>query len=196
MKCFILEFEFTRLNDQHCLPLSPSKVIKETTKDNLTLPMIDLFLNESKREDLKQVEEVLKDVMNANFPVEEIGKNFSSLFNLLWHSSLPCHSAEDSPGSEHLLKRCLLYGQEVDCANLFKPVPTDMGICCSFNHKNVLRDSEFLQLLKRKQKIFNRTGNDDDGTYLAEIGRGRGLQVFVDQHSNRVTAGSILSTSK
>ena len=142
------------------------------------------------------MEEVLKDVMNANFPVKEIGKNFSSLFNLLWHSSLPCHSRDGIPGSEHLLKKCLLYGQEVDCAKLFRPVPTDMGICCSFNHKNVLRDSEFLQLLKRKQKILNRTDDNADEVHLAEIGLRKGLQVFVDQHSNRVTAGSVLSTSK
>ena len=119
----------------------------------------------------------------------------SAACSTLWQSSLPCHSAEDSPGSEHLLKRCLLYGQEVDCANLFRPVPTDMGICCSFNHKNVLRDSEFLQLLKRKQEVFKRADKYDE-IHLAEIGLGKGLQVFVDQHSNRVTAGSILSTSK
>ena len=50
---------------------------EEATDGNFTLPMIDLFLNESKREDLKQMEKILKDLMHANFPVEEIGKNFS-----------------------------------------------------------------------------------------------------------------------
>ena len=40
--------------------------------------------------------------------------------------------------------------------------------------------------------------NDDDDEFIhhAEIGTNKGLQVFVDQHSNRVTAGSIYSTSK
>ena len=189
----ISEVELGQMNDQYCQSLSQSTV--HGTKDNFTLPMIDLFLNESKRENLKKMEKIMKDIMNANFPVEEIGKNFSSLFHLLWPSSLPCHSAEDSPGSEHLLKKCLLYGQEVDCANLFKPVPTDMGICCAFNHKNVLRDSEFLQLLKKKQEVFKRADKYDE-IHLAEIGLGKGLQVFVDQHSNRVTAGSVLSTSR
>ena len=49
---------------------------------------------------------------------------------------------------------------------------------------------------KRKHKILNKTDNNADETHLAEIGLRKGLQVFVDQHSNRVTAGSVLSTSK
>ena len=121
-------------------------------------------------------------------------KKFSSLFNLLWYSSLPCHSNDGSPRSEFLLKKCLLHGSEVDCTKIFKPIPTDMGICCSFNHQNMLKDSEFSQLLKNKQN-----GNDDYDDkiiHLAEIGGNMGLQVFVDQHSNRVTAGSISSATK
>ena len=38
--------------------------------------------------------------------------------------------------------------------------------------------------------------DDDEFIHHAEIGTNKGLQVFVDQHSNRVTAGSIYSTSK
>ena len=38
--------------------------------------------------------------------------------------------------------------------------------------------------------------DDDEFIHHAEIGINKGLQVFVDQHSNRVTAGSIYSTSK
>ena len=195
MNALISELELTQTNNQYLyLLLNRTKQIKDKTEDNFTLPMIDFFLNESNREDLKQMDKVMKDIINANFPVEEIGKNFSSLFNLLWHSSLPCYSTV--AGSDYLLKKCLLYGQEVDCANLLRPVTTDMGICCSFNHNNVLRDSEYLHLLRRKQEVLKGTDNDDYETHLAEIGLGKGLQVFVDQHSNRVTAGSVLSTSK
>ena len=56
-----------------------------------------------------------------------------------------------------------------------------------------MKDSEFLQLLLRKQGV--KTEEDED-SHLAEIGIGRGLQVFVDQHSNRITASSVLSASK
>ena len=56
-----------------------------------------------------------------------------------------------------------------------------------------MKDSEFLQLLLRKQGV---KVEENEDTHFAEIGIGRGLQVFVDQHSNRITAGSVLSASK
>ena len=107
----------------------------------------------------------------------------------------------EAPGSEHLLQKCVLHGKEVDCAKLFKPVPTDTGICCAFNNKNVLRDSEYSRLLRRRQsedKILDGDDEEEDEEHIhrAEIGVKKGLQVFIDQHSNRVTAGSVLSTSK
>ena len=168
----------------------------ESDKSGMQMPMIDSFLNKSKRGDLQHMEEIIKKTMHANFPTEELGQNFSTLFNLLWNSKLPCHkNNEESP---YLLKKCVLHGQEVECSKLFKPLPTDMGICCSFNHKNVLKDSEFQQLLQHKQmnRQMNSKIENEDQTYLAEIGVGRGLQVFVDQHSNRISAGSVLSASR
>ena len=126
-----------------------------------SLPAIDVFLNKTTRANLKLIEEVMRNLSRANFPVNEIGKNHSSLFNLLWHSSQPCHS-----GPDHLLKKCLLHGKEVDCSKLFKPVPTDMGVCCSFNHRNVLKDSEFSKLLKEKQNI---SGEDSQSKHLFQI---------------------------
>ena len=194
MNALISELELTQTNNQYLYLLqNRTKQIKDKTEDNFTLPMIDFFLNESNREDLKQMDKVMKDIINANFPVEEIGKNFSSLFNLLWPSSLPCHAPGPAPGSAHLLQRCVLHGQELDCARLFRPVATDRGICCSFNHRNVLRDSSFSRLLRSKQ---HGGGDGDDELHLTDIGKTMGLQVFVDQHSNRVSAGSVSATSK
>ena len=140
------------------------------------------------------MQKIMIDLIKANFPFDQIGQNFPSLFNLLWHSNLPCTNKDDNPGSEYLLKKCLLHGEEVDCASIFTPVPTDLGICCSFNHRNVLRDSEFSRILKMKQNI--KVEDAEDEIYLAEIGEAMGLQVYVDQHSNRVTAGSVFSTSR
>ena len=77
-------------------------------------------------------------------------------------------------------------------------MPTDLGICCSFNHQDVLRQSEFSQLLRTKREdVAKKVGEDDgDKVQLAEIGVRRGLEVYVDQHSNRATAGSVSSPSK
>ena len=98
---------------------------------------------------------VMRTITKANFPVKEIGKNFTNLFNLLWNSYLPCHNKDSIAGSEYLLKKCILHSQEVECSHLFKPMPTDQGICCSFNQRTVLKDSEFSRLLREKQKASN-----------------------------------------
>ena len=156
------------------------------------LPMIDVFLNKTKRANLVLMEEIMKNLTRSSFPMEDIGKNFSSLFNLLWNSNLPCFNNSKNPTNNFLLKKCMLYGKEQDCSKLFKPVPTDSGICCSFNQKDILKETEFSKLLKVKQ---NRE-SENETLYHAEIGVNKGLQLFVDQHSNRVTAGSVLSSSK
>ena len=57
----------------------------------------------------------------------------------------------------------------------------------------VLRDSSFSRLLRSKQ---HGGGDGDDELHLTDIGKTMGLQVFVDQHSNRVSAGSVSATSK
>ena len=154
--------------------------------------MIDVFLNKTKRANLDLMEAVMRNITRSTFPMDEIGKNLTSLFNLLWNSNLQCFKSMKDPKAQYLLKKCTLYGKEQDCSRLFRPVPTDSGICCSFNQKNILRDSDFAKLLKIKQ---NRE-DEDEALYHAEIGVGKGLQIFVDQHSNRVTAGSVMSTSK
>ena len=195
-ECHVLISELDDEQSNENLCQSQTNTTNKTSNDqgiNINLPTIDLFLNKNKRKDFQQMEKILKDIMHANFPVKEIGKNFSSLFNLLWHSNLPCHRKDNIPGSEYLLKKCVWHGKKMNCSKLFKPIPTDIGVCCSFNHKNVMKDSEFLQLLLRKQGV--KTEEDED-SHLAEIGIGRGLQVFVDQHSNRITASSVLSASK
>ena len=163
---------------------------------NPDFPLIDLFLNNQTRGDFKKMQEVMKNYVQDNFPFDQIGENFTALFHLLWPSSLPCHAPGHAPGSAHLLQRCLLHGQELDCARLFRPVPTDRGVCCSFNHRDVLRDSSFSRLLRSKQHGDYGEGDDGDGLHLTDIGKTMGLQVFVDQHSNRVSAGSVSATSK
>ena len=55
------------------------------------LPPIDLFLNRAKRANLLLMEEAMRQQTQSSFPLDQIGKNFTSLFNLLWNSNLPCY---------------------------------------------------------------------------------------------------------
>ena len=49
-------------------------------------PLIDMFFNKTKRKDMQRLKEIMKDLLQANFPFEEIGKNFPSLFKFIWYS--------------------------------------------------------------------------------------------------------------
>ena len=75
------------------------------------------------------MQEVMRTYVQDNFPFDQIGENFTALFHLLWPSSLPCHAPGPgpAPGSAHLLQRCVLHGQELDCARLFR--------CCAVLHR-------------------------------------------------------------
>ena len=131
------------------------------------LPIIDLFLNPEKRARLKATENKMRELSRSNFPSEEIGRNLTSLFNLLWNSNLPCFGRPDDSGG-YLLKKCFLYGQEMDCRQLFKPVPTDSGICCAFNHRQLLRDSQYSHLLRIKQSQESHQGHPGEHGASAE----------------------------
>ena len=191
-KCNLNTDQSSFTSEKECdKDLSGGILNAQNDSSSADLPLIDVFLNKEKRKDLNATEKVMKDLMMANFPLQEIGRNLSSLFSLLWPSSLPCHST--APGSAHLLKRCVLHGEEVNCTKLFKPVPTDLGICCAFNARNVLRDSEFSRLLQTKQSL---DPAEEGEIHTVEVGQGMGLQVVVDQHSNRVTAESVTAMSR
>ena len=93
---------------------------------------------------------------------------YPGLFRLLWHSGLPC-SPSTSPSSPHLLRcsgehhlgcrRCSWQGKVVNCSDIFTPVITDMGVCCSFNIKtDILKDSPYKDLVEEMQVQVTETG--------------------------------------
>ena len=170
-----------------------SNVLEDFKLIDKDLPIIDMFLNPAKRSGLKATEDRMRKLAKSHFPSAEIGRNLTSLFNLLWNSNLPCFGQAGDTGG-FLLKKCFLYGEERDCRELFRPVPTDSGICCAFNHRQQLRDSQYSRLLKTKQRE-ERAGENSWG-FPASVGVAKGLKLIIDQHSNLVTAGSVLATSK
>ena len=113
-----------------------------------------------------------RNVTLSNFPLDQIGKNFTSLFNLLWNSNLPCYNNDDRPGSHHLLKRCFLYGKERKCSEaifflndflwIFSPYLVIQA--SPYRHRNLLRlQSEeyssrlWIFKIAEKETTFKRT---------------------------------------
>ena len=79
-------------------------------------------------------------------------------------------------------------GQEVNCADYFSKVPTDLGMCCAINVENNLKESEYTQLIKTMQNI---TENDEKKSVPATEGINNGLSIVLDLHSASESLGSI-----
>ena len=66
-------------------------------------------------------------------------RSYKSLFSSLWYSSLPCFDVRNisaqKDGERSMLKYCEWQGKQVPCSAVFTSVPTDRGMCCSFNAK-------------------------------------------------------------
>ena len=105
----------------------------------------------------------------------------------------------DSTG---MLKSCIWKGQEYQCNLLFQNVPTDQGMCCSFNMKKaeeMFKESQYQKLVQKMQEEdFNQSIplnakikiiSDDELT--PEAGRNKGLQLVLDAHAEKVSGGTI-----
>jgi hypothetical protein len=59
----------------------------------------------------------------------ELTNHFENHFGLLWSSSLPCFDVQnitsDLDGEKAILKSCFWKGRKINCAAIFKKVPTD-----------------------------------------------------------------------
>ena len=77
---------------------------------------------------------------------------FRHLFEILWSTQLPCF---DAKGTRSMLKACMWKGMKVPCSAIFKTMPTDRGMCCSFNLKaasKLFTNREFVQSVEKMQK--------------------------------------------
>ena len=79
-----------------------------------------------------------------------------------------------------MTRHCSWLGKEVNCSDIFTPVVTDSGICCVFNVKNTLKESEYSRLVTEMQGPKNMVELQN-----AVSGFERGLQVIIDQNSDR-----------
>ena len=127
------------------------------------VPVIDLFLNPARSEELKEIKKQSPrrekhtkvtsiTISDHLFSQEELSRAFPNLFRLLWKSTLPCYpSNTSSPGSAHMLRECWWQGEQIDCSKIFTPVITDTGVCCAFNLRTGLKESIYRQLVEKIQ---------------------------------------------
>ena len=162
------------------------------------MPLIDIFLNPQKNESKTQLIANEKNLSSEYFKNANMSTLFPELFQLLWYSSLPCTDAElqgvlgqaDLQGvlGETMIRSCQVGGKEVNCADYFSKVPTDLGMCCALNVEKSLKESEYTQLVETMQDI---SGSVEKKTVAASEGINNGLSVVLDLHSNLESFGSI-----
>ena len=173
---------------------------KRSIKDRwLDRPLIDLFFNPERSSEKSEVIKNKTEELHYWFSSGNFSKAYPDLFRLMWYSSLPCFKM---PGinSHNMLQSCEWQGQRVSCFDIFKMFPTDLGMCCAFNHKAALKLSNFSLLVEKMQRedlnlmqIEPNIDDDDDNSKRrsVEVGKSKGLRLVLDQQSNQESFSTV-----
>ena len=170
-----LELEGNFIPNKPC-KTSPTKEPQniETTSD---IPLIDLFINPSRSEELKTLKDTviipMEDYLNGLGIVKT-----KKLLNILKYASQPCFPIHGI-STDNMLKKCEVHGKQIDCKLIFQQVVTDMGICCGMSSTNIKDSLVILDMIKHPHKI------------KAKAGKQYGLRVVLDQHMDKVAFGSV-----
>ena len=150
-------------------------------------PPIDIYINKDRKQELEDIEKVIIDPVLKYFEELDMSAVYPDLFQLLWHSQLPCFKGNDSSDGG-LLAHCEVAGEEVDCKGIFKTVATDEGLCCAFNSRDVLKKSGYKDLIL---KMRGESTNNYNSKLVPKAGKKNGLKIILDAHYDKVTFGSV-----
>ena len=64
-------------------------------------------------------------------------------------------------------------------------------MCCAFNAESALKKSTYLNLVQNMQTLSNPTSTSGDGIRKIKTGEQNGLTLWLDQHSDKTSFGTI-----
>jgi hypothetical protein len=127
----------------------------------------------------------------------------------MWYASLPCFDIKNltakANGEKAILKYSEWKGKPVPCSAIFTSVPTDYGICCTFNMKaaeDLYLPSQYSQVIQERQRFDKKFSFADSSvpTWYANksepkavSGRNKGLFLILDAHTDLLDPGSVNS---
>ena len=125
---------------------------------NVQSEKLNLILNPNKQtERQEKILEAKKDYAD-NFGDVDLQKAYDSLFEILWYSQLPCYDVKDVTSNARdqmsIIKRCFWKGRPISCPAIFKTLPTDRGMCCSFNMEmaeEIFQKSRYADVVQARQ---------------------------------------------
>ena len=110
----------------------------------------------SEREDM--IVKARKEYDN-NYGKMDLQKAYESLLEVLWYSQLPCFDVKGitslKPDQMSFIKKCAWKGKDIPCPLIFKTIPTDKGMCCTFNMEKaeeIFRQSTYSEMIQGFQK--------------------------------------------
>ena len=128
------------------------------SETNVQSEKLNLILNPNKQtERQEKILEAKKDYAD-NFGDVDLQKAYDSLFEILWYSQLPCYDVKDVTSNARdqmsIIKRCHWKGRKISCPAIFKTLPTDRGMCCSFNMEmaeEIFQKSRYADVVQARQ---------------------------------------------
>ena len=168
-----------------------------------------LLLDPNKEAERIQNYEAAKRKFQSDFGGLDLSISYPYFFELLWYSQLPCSDVETLTSGykdeKSFIKRCFWEEIEIECHSIFQMRTTDRGMCCSFNTESLdktLRAGNFSKVVKNLQNqddalAFDNTGYNSSKSIKnvmplrGKPGHGKGLMVFLDAHTDRISSGTI-----
>lgn len=173
----------------------------------LNIQKLDTSLDPNKDAERKLLALQAVETYNRRFGEMDTEKSYSSFFELLWYSQMPCVDirglTSEFKDELSLIKKCFWKEKEVSCSAIFQKRPTDRGMCCSFNMKkaeHVFKTGKYKNAISSGQSKDSENGFDSSRTPdwyernnepMPEVGIEKGLTLLVDAHSDRIASGSI-----
>ena len=171
---------------------------------------MNLLLDPAKESLRKDKLESARKNYQENFGQVDLQKAYQSLFEILWYSQLPCFDVKnitsDAPDQMSIIKRCYWKGQEISCPIIFETLPTDRGMCCTFNMEKaekMFKNSSYSRAISRmqasdkNQTFFNTTKPKFyENQPKSQAGLNKGLRLILDAHSDQISAGTVFDNFK
>jgi hypothetical protein len=178
-------------------------------EDDPNLPPMDVLFNPARFDEMVTLMGNVDTAAKALFDDMDLSSEHVKkvVLSVLWFSGMPCSS---------LIKHCIWKGQALPCGQIFKVIPTDVGLCCSFNHvmpSDMLRNSTFAKTIEDLEKRYAEMEKlhtpvivqnnihryesqhskpiNDNIDYTPKKGKQNGLTVILDMQSTSLRASTL-----
>ena len=183
------------------------QIIYDCQQDLINMEQIDMLFDPLYEQDRNYREVIVRNQVAKAFNEIDVEASYEELFSSLWQTGMPCFDlygmTAKTDTERSILKYCEWKGLQIPCSDIFVKFPTENGMCCSFNMKSAedifiketfSRLVQTLQENDKKKSFHKNSGNNifsNSGGPKSEPGKGKGLTVILDSHSDLFSASSV-----